>query len=132
MCLHLHLQCGRLLRLPACVPGPARPTRRMPTCPVQWPIQRFYCTLIPPRLSADIVILHDALDFGQCHLGLGVPMGGRFANINTLEELRAMPWSEQAPLRCARPVLLRAKPPSKLACLPACLPAPLSASLLPV
>ncbi|KAL4423297.1 hypothetical protein ABPG77_004566 [Micractinium sp. CCAP 211/92] len=47
----------------------------------------------------DVVILHDALDFGQCHLALGVPMGGRFADINSLEELRAMTWSEQAPLR---------------------------------
>ncbi|KAL4436781.1 hypothetical protein ABPG75_003920 [Micractinium tetrahymenae] len=47
----------------------------------------------------DVIILHDALDFGQCHLALGVPMGGRFAAVNTLEELRAMPWSEQAPLR---------------------------------
>lgn len=46
-----------------------------------------------------MIILHDALDFGQCHLALGVPMGGRFANVNTLDELRAMPWSEQSPLR---------------------------------
>ncbi|KAI3425848.1 hypothetical protein D9Q98_007822 [Chlorella vulgaris] len=47
----------------------------------------------------DVVVLHDALDFGQCHLALGVPTGGRFADINTLEQLRDMPWSEQAPLR---------------------------------
>ncbi|EFN55677.1 hypothetical protein CHLNCDRAFT_133913 [Chlorella variabilis] len=47
----------------------------------------------------DVVVLHDALDFGQCHLALGVPTGGRFAAINSLEELRSMPWSEQAPLR---------------------------------
>jgi ATP phosphoribosyltransferase len=47
----------------------------------------------------DIVILHDRLDFGQCHLALGVPMGGQFASIDNLEQLRAMPWSEQTPLR---------------------------------
>ncbi|PSC74780.1 ATP phosphoribosyltransferase [Micractinium conductrix] len=47
----------------------------------------------------DIVILHDALDFGQCHLALGVPSGGKYADVNTLDDLRAMPWSEQTPLR---------------------------------
>lgn len=25
----------------------------------------------------DLLVVHDALDFGHCHLGLGVPMGGR-------------------------------------------------------
>lgn len=44
-------------------------------------------------------MLHDALDFGQCHLALGVPSLGRFAGVNSLDQLRAMPWSEQAPLR---------------------------------
>jgi hypothetical protein len=48
-----------------------------------------------------VLVLHDALDFGQCHLALGVPMGGRFADVHTLQDLKAMPWSEQAPLRCA-------------------------------
>ena len=64
--------------------------------------------------------------------------GGRFANINTLEELRAMPWSEQAPLRCASSsaagqathlsllVYLLAGLP---VCLPACRPASLPAGL---
>lgn len=47
----------------------------------------------------DIVVLHDALDFGQCHLALGVPTTGRFAEVTTLDDLRAMPWSEQTPLR---------------------------------
>ena len=35
--------------------------------------------------SPDLIVLHDALDFGHCHLGLGVPTGGRFADVNTLE-----------------------------------------------
>jgi ATP phosphoribosyltransferase len=30
----------------------------------------------------DLIVLHDALDFGHCHLGLGVPMGGKFLDIN--------------------------------------------------
>lgn len=48
----------------------------------------------------DLVVVHDALDFGHCHLGLGVPMGGKFADISTLDQLRNMPeWSESNPLR---------------------------------
>lgn len=48
----------------------------------------------------DLVVVHDALDFGHCHLGLGVPMGGKFSNINTLDQLKAMPeWSESNPMR---------------------------------
>ena len=47
----------------------------------------------------DVVLLHDALGFGQCHLALGVPATGRFVNVKSLEDLRAMPWSDQSPLR---------------------------------
>ena len=36
----------------------------------------------------DLIVLHDALDFGHCHLALGVPMGGRYANIDSLEQLK--------------------------------------------
>eukprot|EP00891_Asterochloris_glomerata_P002890 jgi/Astpho2/2890/fgenesh1_pm.00050_%23_50_t len=48
----------------------------------------------------DLLVVHDALDFGHCHLGLGVPMGGRFTDINSLEDLKAMSdWTETSPLR---------------------------------
>ncbi|KAL4526440.1 hypothetical protein Ndes2526A_g00889 [Nannochloris sp. 'desiccata'] len=47
----------------------------------------------------ELVILHDALGFGHCHLALGVPMSGKFANVNSLDELKAMPWSASNPLR---------------------------------
>lgn len=48
----------------------------------------------------DLIIVHEALDFGQCHLALGVPNTGHFANITTLDQLRAMPdWTEETPLR---------------------------------
>ena len=48
----------------------------------------------------DVLVLHDALDFGQCKLALGVPMGGKFASIDTLEQLRDMPcWTAETPLR---------------------------------
>lgn len=45
------------------------------------------------------MVLHDALDFGQCHLALGVPMSGRFAHVADIDALRAMPWSAAEPLR---------------------------------
>ena len=32
----------------------------------------------------DLVIVHDALNFGHCHLGLGVPMGGKFAGLTLI------------------------------------------------
>uniref|UniRef100_A0ACD5WVW0 Uncharacterized protein n=1 Tax=Avena sativa TaxID=4498 RepID=A0ACD5WVW0_AVESA len=48
----------------------------------------------------DLVIIHDALDFGHCHLSLAVPKEGIFQNINTLEELLNMPqWTEERPMR---------------------------------
>ncbi len=36
----------------------------------------------------DLIVLHDALDFGHCHLALGVPMGGRFAGVDSLQQLK--------------------------------------------
>ena len=42
--------------------------------------------------AEDLIVLHDALDFGHCHLALGVPMGGRFAHIDSLEQLQVRQW----------------------------------------
>ena len=51
-------------------------------------------------VHGDLVILHDALGFGGCHLGLGVPTGGRFTGVDSLEQLLAMPdWTPETPLR---------------------------------
>ncbi|GLC36083.1 hypothetical protein PLESTB_001382400 [Pleodorina starrii] len=48
----------------------------------------------------DLVVCHEALGFGQCHLALGVPMTGKFADITSLEQLRDMPdWTPDTPLR---------------------------------
>jgi ATP phosphoribosyltransferase len=47
----------------------------------------------------DLVVLHDSLDFGQCHLALGVPATGRLGAVRNLDDLRALPWSEASPLR---------------------------------
>jgi ATP phosphoribosyltransferase len=48
----------------------------------------------------DVIMLHDALNFGQCKLALGIPMAGKYANVNTLEQLRSMPdWTAETPLR---------------------------------
>lgn len=50
--------------------------------------------------SEDLVIVHDALGFGECHLAIGIPTYGIFENINSLNELAAMPlWTEDRPLR---------------------------------
>jgi len=50
--------------------------------------------------NEDLVVVHDALEFGHCRLSLAVPMEGIFENINTLEDLLKMPeWTEERPLR---------------------------------
>jgi len=47
----------------------------------------------------DLVVVHGALGFGQCHLALGVPSTGRFARVESVDQLRAMGWSAEQPLR---------------------------------
>lgn len=50
--------------------------------------------------AEDLIVVHDALGFGQCHLAIGIPTYGHFENVNSLEELAAMPmWTEERPLR---------------------------------
>ena len=44
--------------------------------------------------------MHEALNFGQCYLALGVPGGGKFAGVDSLAALRDMPcWTAETPLR---------------------------------
>ena len=38
--------------------------------------------------NPELVVLHDALDFGKCHLALGLPTGGKFADVDSLDKLR--------------------------------------------
>ncbi|XP_043722754.1 ATP phosphoribosyltransferase 2, chloroplastic-like [Telopea speciosissima] len=50
--------------------------------------------------SEDLIIVHDALEFGDCHLSLAIPKYGIFENINSLSELAQMPqWTKEKPLR---------------------------------
>ncbi|MEW5308878.1 MAG: hypothetical protein WDW38_000802 [Sanguina aurantia] len=50
--------------------------------------------------DSNLVVVHEALNFGKCHLGLGIPLTGKFANISSLEALKAMPeWTAATPLR---------------------------------
>ncbi|XP_021740540.1 ATP phosphoribosyltransferase 1, chloroplastic-like [Chenopodium quinoa] len=52
--------------------------------------------------SEDLVIVHNALDYGQCHLSIAIPKYGIFENINSLKELAEMPqWTADRPLRVA-------------------------------
>ena len=52
----------------------------------------------------ELVVVHDALGFGSCHLGLGVPTTGKFANITTLDQLRRCSISLAVPRIPAAPV----------------------------
>jgi len=48
----------------------------------------------------DLVVVHEALNFGHCHLALGVPMWGKYAGVENIEQLRDMDcWTEETPLR---------------------------------
>ncbi|KAF5726853.1 ATP phosphoribosyltransferase [Tripterygium wilfordii] len=50
----------------------------------------------------DLIIVHDALEYGNCHLSLAIPQYGIFENINSISELAQMPqWTEEKPLRVA-------------------------------
>lgn len=52
--------------------------------------------------SDDLVIVHDDLDYGQCHLSFAIPKYGIFENINSIKELAEMPqWTAERPLRVA-------------------------------
>ncbi|MCO5579624.1 hypothetical protein L7F22_033481 [Adiantum nelumboides] len=48
----------------------------------------------------DLIVVHDALEFGECHLAVAVPTYGIFANVSSMAELASMPqWSPDRPLR---------------------------------
>ncbi|CAA0833603.1 ATP phosphoribosyltransferase 1- chloroplastic [Striga hermonthica] len=52
--------------------------------------------------NEDLVIVHDALDYGDCRLSVAIPNYGIFENINSLKELAQMPqWTPERPLRVA-------------------------------
>lgn len=45
-------------------------------------------------------MIHDKLNFGHCHLSLGVPNAGKWENIHTLDDLKRMPeFTPEKPLR---------------------------------
>ncbi|KAM3762613.1 hypothetical protein ACB098_01G360600 [Castanea mollissima] len=52
--------------------------------------------------NEDLILVHDALEYGDCHLSLAIPKYGIFENINSLKELAQMPqWTAEKPLRVA-------------------------------
>ncbi|KAA8545482.1 hypothetical protein F0562_020266 [Nyssa sinensis] len=52
--------------------------------------------------NEDLILVHDALEFGDCRLSLAIPKYEIFENINSLEELAQMPqWTVEKPLRVA-------------------------------
>lgn len=52
--------------------------------------------------SEDLIIVHDALDYGDCRLSIAIPKYGIFENVNSMKELAEMPhWTAEKPLRVA-------------------------------
>ncbi|XP_076903407.1 ATP phosphoribosyltransferase 1, chloroplastic-like [Bidens hawaiensis] len=52
--------------------------------------------------NEDLIIVHDALAYGDCRLSLAIPKYGIFESINSVKELAQMPqWSAEKPLRVA-------------------------------
>ncbi|GAV86507.1 HisG domain-containing protein/HisG_C domain-containing protein [Cephalotus follicularis] len=52
--------------------------------------------------NEELVLVHDALEYGDCHLSIAIPKYGIFENINSLKELAQMPqWTDEKPLRVA-------------------------------
>ncbi|KAK6915946.1 ATP phosphoribosyltransferase, catalytic domain [Dillenia turbinata] len=50
----------------------------------------------------DLIVVHEALEYGECRLSLAIPKYGIFENINSLKELAQMPqWTAEKPLRVA-------------------------------
>ncbi|OMO75179.1 ATP phosphoribosyltransferase HisG [Corchorus capsularis] len=50
--------------------------------------------------NEDLIIVHDALEYGDCRLSIAIPKYGIFENINSLKELAQMPqWTVEKPLR---------------------------------
>ncbi|KAK6157024.1 hypothetical protein DH2020_011272 [Rehmannia glutinosa] len=48
----------------------------------------------------DLILVHEALDYGYCRLSLAIPKYGIFENVNSLKELSQMPqWTPERPLR---------------------------------
>jgi ATP phosphoribosyltransferase len=55
---------------------------------------------VPPSRhqgDEDLLVVHDALGFGQCHLAVAVPQG--WDNVNSMDDLKALGWTAQRPLR---------------------------------
>nr|XP_043620429.1 ATP phosphoribosyltransferase 1, chloroplastic-like [Erigeron canadensis] len=52
--------------------------------------------------NEDLILVHDALAYGDCRLSLAIPQYGIFENINSVKELVQMPrWTAENPLRVA-------------------------------
>lgn len=49
--------------------------------------------------NEELLIIHDQLGYGKCHLALGVPATGKFSAVNTVDDLKNMGWSAEKPLR---------------------------------
>ncbi|KAK1275924.1 hypothetical protein QJS04_geneDACA000874 [Acorus gramineus] len=54
------------------------------------------------RGNEDLILVHDQLAYGDCHLSIAIPKYGIFENINSMSDLAKMPeWTSERPLRIA-------------------------------
>ncbi|KAJ8767744.1 hypothetical protein K2173_020684 [Erythroxylum novogranatense] len=52
--------------------------------------------------NEDLIIVHDALEYGDCRLSLAIPKYGIFENVTSIRDLAQMPqWTAERPLRVA-------------------------------
>lgn len=52
--------------------------------------------------NEDLIVVHEALEYGDCRLSLAIPKYGIFENVNSIRDLAQMPqWTVGKPLRVA-------------------------------
>lgn len=51
------------------------------------------------RDDEDLIVVHDELDFGHCHLAVAVPTWGKFESVKSLDALKSLGWSKDKPMR---------------------------------
>ncbi|KAJ9158959.1 hypothetical protein P3X46_024500 [Hevea brasiliensis] len=52
--------------------------------------------------NEDLILVHDALEYGDCRLSFAIPNYGIFENVKSMRELAQMPqWTAEKPLRVA-------------------------------
>lgn len=94
----MFVELGEVL-VPRPPSAPASPLSSAPrsACP------RRLLTPAPPAIGKnaqgdpDLIVVHDQLNFGHCHLAVAVPQG--WSTVNSIQDLKNLGWSEKRPMR---------------------------------